>query len=106
MSGPLDQAEDGATPLSPEEREGLIPTHVTLRGELNELEEQNIAESFGFAFGRRWDPLNEPFALNLHRRMFGKVWKWAGTYRTSKKNIGPDYWKVQPQLVQVFDDVR
>lgn len=106
MTGPLDQPEDGATPLSPEEREGLIPTHVTLRGELNELEAQNIAEAEGSIFSRRRDPLSESFALSLHRRMFGKVWKWAGTYRTSKKNIGPEYWEVQPQLFLAFDNVR
>ena len=41
MSGPLDEADD-ATPLSHEEREGPIPSHVTLRGELNELEQQDI----------------------------------------------------------------
>ena len=44
MSGPLDEPDDGATPLTPEEREGLIPTHILTRGDLNELEEQNIAE--------------------------------------------------------------
>ncbi len=41
MSGPLDEPDD-ATPLSHEEREGPIPSHVTLRGELNELEQQDI----------------------------------------------------------------
>jgi len=44
MSGPLDEPDD-ASPLSHEEREGLIPSHVTLRGELNELEQQNILEA-------------------------------------------------------------
>jgi len=44
MNGPLDEAES-ATPLTPEEREGLIPSHITLRNELNELEQQNILEA-------------------------------------------------------------
>jgi hypothetical protein len=61
MSGPLDEAQD-ATPLTPEEREGLIPSHVTLRSELNELEQQNILEADAWASLRRWDPVNEPFA--------------------------------------------
>ncbi len=30
----------GATPLDPDEAEGLIPTHVTTREELNRLDEQ------------------------------------------------------------------
>jgi len=36
---------DDATPLSPEERDGLIPTHIALRRELNELEQANIVEA-------------------------------------------------------------
>lgn len=30
------------------------------------------------------------FARALHRRMFGDVWRWAGTYRTTERNIGVD----------------
>jgi len=105
MTSPLDETED-ATPLTPEERESLIPSHVTLRSELNELEQQNILEAVGSLLSRRTDPLNETFALSVHRRMFNRVWEWAGTYRTSKKNFGPEYWEVQPQLLQVFDNVR
>ena len=52
---------EGATPLTPEEREGLIPSHVTLRRELNELEQQNILEADAWAFARRREPLTEAF---------------------------------------------
>ena len=45
----LDEQPDDATPLTPEEREGLVPSHVTLRSELNELEQQNILEAAGRA---------------------------------------------------------
>ena len=48
MIGPFDA--DEATPLTEEERNGLIPTHVSLRGELNELEQRNIAEADRWAF--------------------------------------------------------
>jgi hypothetical protein len=41
MTGPF-AADGDATPLTPEERNGLIPTHVTLSRELDELEQQNI----------------------------------------------------------------
>jgi hypothetical protein len=34
MTGPLDQQDDAQTPLSEEEREGLIPSYITLRSEL------------------------------------------------------------------------
>jgi len=34
----LSEPAAGATPLTPAEQDGLIPTHITCRGELNELE--------------------------------------------------------------------
>jgi hypothetical protein len=44
VTDPLIDAEDGiATPLTPEEREALIPTYITLRRELNEVEQIGIA---------------------------------------------------------------
>jgi hypothetical protein len=46
----LHAADDHATPLTPAEREDLIPTHITLRSELNELEQQNIATGNRWAF--------------------------------------------------------
>ena len=102
----LHKQPDDATPLTPEERDGLIPSHVTRRSELNELEQQNIVEAVAAVFSRRRDPLNEAFACSLHRRMFDQVWKWAGTYRTTNKNLGVNYWEIQPELLRVFDNVR
>jgi len=54
---PVDDAlSDGATPLDPNESDGLIPTHVSTRGELDELEEANIREGLRWAQGptMRW----------------------------------------------------
>lgn len=87
MKGPFD-ADQYATPLTPEERAALIPTHVTLRSELNELEQKNIAAADGWAFERKRDVTDEAFLKSLHKRMFGDVWKWAGEYRTSDRNLG------------------
>jgi Fic-DOC domain mobile mystery protein B len=103
MSGPHDEPDD-ATPLSAEEREGLIPSHVALRRELNELEQQNILQADAWAFRRKRNPIDEPFGRNLHRRMFGEVWRWAGTYRTTNKNLGVDRTLIQPRLYQALDD--
>jgi Fic-DOC domain mobile mystery protein B len=102
----LHDEPDDATPLTPEEREGLIPSHVTLRRELNELEQQNILTADVWAHQRRHDPVSEPFARNLHRRMFRKVWKWAGQYRTSDKNIGIPSAQIQTGLYQALDNTR
>lgn len=96
---------DDATPLSPEEREGLIPTHIALRRELNELEQENIVEANIWAFQRARDPVDEGFGSNLHKRMFGRVWRWAGDYRTTDKNIGVPRATIQPRLYEVFDNI-
>jgi Fic-DOC domain mobile mystery protein B len=106
MTGLVDESK-GATPLTPEEREGLIPSHVALHSELNELEQQNILDADGWAFLRKRNPVIEPFGRSLHRRMFRDVWRWAGTYRTSEKNIGNVQWQlVQPRLYDVLDQTR
>jgi Fic-DOC domain mobile mystery protein B len=100
-------ADDDATPLTPEERDGLIPTHITLRRELNELEQKNIAEADRWAFERKRDVLDEGFLKGLHRRMFDKVWKWAGEYRKTEKNIGinPPFC-IQPEVRQIIEDAK
>ena len=88
MSDPLFDGDDDAnTPLPAEEREALIPAHITLRRELNEVEQIGIADADRWAFARRRDVLDEAFLKSLHRRMFGAVWKWAGLYRTTGRNI-------------------
>jgi len=105
MNGPLDEAES-ATPLTPAEREGLIPSHITLRSELNELEQQNILEAATWVSLRRHDPVGEPFGRNLHRRMFRDVWSWAGTYRTSDKNLGVKWPLIQPRIREALEQTR
>lgn len=79
---------DGRTALSDEDTEGLIPTHIATRGDLFEAEQRNIAE----ALLRRPPPvsvlLDDRFLRDLHRHMFGRVWTWAGKYRTRETNIG------------------
>lgn len=44
------------------------------------------------------DSVNEGFGRGLHRRMFGDVWRWAGTYRTSDKNLGVERAQIYPRL--------
>ena len=105
MSG-LDEQPNDATPLTPEERDGLIPSHVALRRELNELEQQNILAADTWAFSRKRNPVTEAFVRSLHRHMFEDVWRWAGTYRTSDKNLGVDHWQIQPKLYEALDNAR
>lgn len=104
MSDPLLPQEDGQTPLTHEELEGLIPSHITLRGELNEAEQANIIEGQSWAYKRSSKVLSIDFLNALHKRMFGNVWKWAGKFRTSGKNIGVDAYKIPTELQELINN--
>lgn len=98
--------DDHATPLTPAERDGLIPTHISLRGELNELEQKNIAEADGWAFIRKRGVLAENFLLGLHRRMFRRVWRWAGQYRRTERSLGIAAHQIQIEMRQAVSDAQ
>jgi Fic-DOC domain mobile mystery protein B len=107
MTDPLTDAEDdAATPLTPEERQDLIPSYITTRDQLNEVEQLGIAEADRWAFSRKRNVLDERFLLSLHKRMFGSVWKWAGSVRTTPRNIGVEAYQIAVDLRQLLDDVR
>ena len=105
-SGPLEGQDDAATPLTEEELADLIPSYITVRPELNEAEQANIIEAEEWAFSRKRDVLDERFLKNLHKRMFGRVWKWAGTFRHSEKTIGIDAYQIPTELRKLLDDCR
>jgi fido (protein-threonine AMPylation protein) len=90
MSDPLFDGDDEAnTPITEDEREDLIPSYITVREELNEAEQINIAQANRWlARTRGFDILNDDGIRALHKRMFGDVWKWAGAYRKTPRNIG------------------
>ena len=97
----------GATPLDPDEREGLIPDYITTQGELNELEQKNIQQANLWVKKRRpVEPLDPGFAYELHKQMFNQVWKWAGRTRTSGKNIGIDWHQISTQVAQLLADTK
>ncbi len=106
----LFQEPDDATPLEPGERDSLLQTWITHRHDLNEAEQENIVN--GAAWARRLrglkavDLLNDQFARTLHKRMFGDVWKWAGTYRQTERNIGIAAYQIPVEMAALFNDVR
>lgn len=101
----VDEEPDGATPLDPDELEGLKFKHVTTRSELNELEQANVESGLVWLGRRRTaDVLSEAFIRNLHRRLFGDVWKWAGDFRRTEKNIGVDPFEIGVQLHMLLGD--
>ncbi len=97
--------DDAATPLTPDERAQLIPTYITQRAQLNEVEHLNITAADLWAFRRKRDVLNQDFLLKLHKRMFGQVWKWAGAFRTTERNIGVEPYRIGVELHKLLQDV-
>lgn len=98
---------EGATPLDADELAGLKLPHVTTRDQLDHLEQANIQEGLRWLERRRnkKDVLHEGFVRELHRRLFGEVWSWAGTFRATEKNIGIDPHQIGLQLRHLLDDV-
>lgn len=97
----------GATPLTPEEQEGLRLKHITTRSELDRWEQENIQDALAWLKKvRNPEILSEDFILELHKRMFGKVWLWAGQFRRTDKNIGVSWPRIAIELRQLVDDAK
>jgi len=99
---------EGATPLDPDEMEGLKYPHIETRGELDQLEQQNIQEGYNWLSRQRKYKhlLSEDFLKALHDKLLGSVWSWAGHFRKSEKNIGIDPLNIPVELRNLLDDVR
>ena len=100
----LFEEPNNATPLATEEREALIPAHITYRRELNEAEQENIYRAQNWALTTRRELLTEKFVKDLHKRMLGDVWRWAGEFRTSERNIGIPHYEIPMAMRQLLDD--
>lgn len=107
MSRSFNQYPYGATSLDPNEKDGLIPQFITTQEELNILERENILEAANWALGNKnHDFMNISFCLDLHKRMFLRVWRWAGQPRTTDKNIGVPKEQIFEKLKLLFDNTH
>jgi Fic-DOC domain mobile mystery protein B len=101
--------EDGATPLTLEEQMELIPSLAT-RAQLNEVERLGINAARVWAMRSRAlaraDLLSDTFGRELHRRMFRGVWRWAGRYRTTEKNLGWELPRITEGVRNAFADAH
>lgn len=98
---------EGATPIDPDEAQGLLLPHIRTRAELDRWEQENILEAEEAVFRRRQkDILTERYVRTLHKKMFGTVWRWAGEFRRSQKNIGIEWAQVPVALHQLFQEVN
>jgi len=93
----------GATPLSPEDLEGLIPKYITTRSELNDAEFKNITEaSKKYFLSRKRFPFTIGNLYKVHKEMFGQVWKWAGRKRITEKNIGVEKTQIDVEIKKSY----
>ena len=98
---------DGQTPLNEEEQNGLLIPSITTREELDEFEQLNIEKAIQWTFGKKWKAeqlFSEKFVKDLHKRMYGEVWKWAGAFRESEKNLGIKSYLIPTELKVLLDD--
>lgn len=99
--------QDGQTPLDEDEKDGLLIPSVTTRGELDEFEQLGVENAVNWLTKRKISPqkiLTQEFVKDLHKRMFGKIWRWAGEFRLTNKNIGVDKYMIGIELKKLLDD--
>jgi len=104
VTDPLAPIGDGHTEVPDDVREHLIPTYIATLAELYEAEAENVAAG---TLGRRPDLdelLDDGYLRELHRVMFGEVWRWAGRYRQTDVNIGGVDWHEVPGRVRLLVD--
>lgn len=97
----------GQTPLDEDEKEGLLIPTIATRNELDEFEQHNVEAAMQWVFSRSVKTeaiLTEKFICNLHKKMFGDVWGWAGKFRKTNKNLGIDKFHIPMALKNLCDD--
>ena len=100
--------EEGQTPLDPEQINGLKIKTISTQQQLNEFEQTNINEALKWLNSKRKIKavLSEEFMIQLHKRMLGMVWKWAGQVRRTETNIGIDWTRISMELRLLVDDAN
>lgn len=99
--------QDGQTPLTEEEKEGLKIKSITTQGELDEFEQLNIEKAVEWTIRTNFKSkkiLTEKFVKELHKKMYNDVWKWAGKFRITDKNIGIVWTQIGVELKTLIDD--
>lgn len=98
---------NGQTPLDEDEKDGLLIPTIATREELDEFEQNNIEDAVQWVLNKSFKIeaiLTEKFVRNLHKRMYGNIWAWAGIFRKTDKNLGIDKWQIPTALKHLCDD--
>lgn len=100
---------DGQTPLDEDEKEGLKIKSITTQKELDEFEQLNIENAVEWTMRinlKSEKILTEKFIKDLHKKMYDDVWKWAGEFRKTDKNIGIKWTQIGIELKNLIDDTK
>ena len=100
---------EGQTPINEDEKKDLLIKSITTQSELDEFEQLNIEKAIEWVISKKFnldDILTEQFIKKLHKKMYSDVWKWAGKFRMSEKNIGVNWVKVGIELKYLLDDTK
>jgi Fic-DOC domain mobile mystery protein B len=100
---------EGQTPISQDELDELKIKSIAVREELDQHEQHNIEKAQEWLFERSLSPdkvLSEDFVFELHKRMFGDVWSWAGQTRKTNKDLGVDWTEIPVSLRLLLDDAK
>jgi len=87
----------------------LLPS-LSTRAQLNEVERIGINAARVWAMRgtvlQRGDLMTEAFSKELHRRMFGGIWRGAGRYRTTGREPGWEPHRIADGVVMFLDDAE
>jgi fido (protein-threonine AMPylation protein) len=108
----------GETPLPDDESAALLPDAVLMLGapvtraavyDLEQgVQEQVAEELLTAALSGELPPselLTDYFLKDLHARLYGDVWIWAGRWRTHDVNIGVPYEQISVDLRNSLDTI-
>jgi Fic-DOC domain mobile mystery protein B len=100
----------GETPLSEQDVQGLKLPLVKTRAQLNAVEGANILGGKQWALGSRNSRIPKMITVEymqeLHRRMLGDVWRWAGEIRTIQlqNEFAASVPDIRPHLGDLYKD--
>jgi Fic-DOC domain mobile mystery protein B len=102
------QNRDGQTPIDASLVHELKLNHIQDMTELYEQERENIALAILWLDSSKASIYDNIFWLEIHKRMYSNVWKFAGKVRTTELN-NTDFnmpYDIRPSLKNLSDDLK
>ncbi|MFD2840876.1 Fic family protein [Populibacterium corticicola] len=109
----------GETPITPDEASALTPLARRIFGDQpNKAElfeaEQAIADEVSIALQSQIadgklaleDLLDDAFLRELHAKLYGDLWTWAGVYRRRESSIGIDPANIAAEMRAGFGNIK